>query len=430
MKKQLLTDTAIVGGFMALGAVLQPGPAVAEPVLGGFVEGAQAVRIEENTALGDGRIGDRTYPRSEFRLQATARDDSDLGSFFVRVDVVSDATSMRQTVVDFREAYVKLYLAKWLDVKFGRQVATWGTGDLVFANDLFAKDWEAFFTGLDDSYLKPPQDLLRMSFYLGGMTAELAASPYFTPDALPDGTRLSVYDPFAGEAVSVRRSPIILPPPRDATHGELFARVSGYQGSFEWALYGYRGFWPTPQGVAMIGEKPVLAYPRMWSSGASLRGPVGSFLAHAEGAWYVSQDDADGDDPLVANSQVRGFAGLEKSLGSDWTVGGQYYAEQILDYSGYEAGFEGMDPLFDELRSTVTLRVTKFLMNQNLMLSGFGYYGVSDEDWHLRLSSRYKVSDAVAATIGANLIDGEQPYTMFGQFRDNSNVYLRLRYSF
>jgi hypothetical protein len=161
-----------------------------------------------------------------------------------------------------------------------------------------------------------------------------------------------------------------------------------------------------------------------------LRGPAGSLLVHAEGAAYISQDDLDGDDPLVANSQVRGFVGAEKSLGSDWTVGGQYYVEQILDYEGYEAGFGDGEPRFDELRSTVTLRITKLMLNQNLMLSGFGYYGVTDEDWHLRLSSRYKLSDAVAATLGANLIDGEQPHTMFGQFRDNSNIYMRLRYSF
>lgn len=430
MKKRNRVGIGIVMTALIVSVPLVTVEVVAEPIIGGFIESAQAVRVDKNEALGDGELGDRTYPRNEFRMQATARDESDLGAFFARIDFLSDASRTSRSSVDVREAYVKLYPARWLDIKLGRQVATWGTGDLVFANDLFAKDWEAFFTGLDDSYLKPPQDLLRMSFYLKGITAEVAASPSFTPDMLPDGQRLSLYNPFSGTAANKMTGPMIQTPSSDVSHGELFGRVSGYQGSFEWALYGYRGFWPTPQGVAMRDEIPALIYPRLWSSGASLRGPVGSFLAHVEGAAYISQDDLDGDDPMIANSQLRGFAGLEKSLGNDWTVGGQYYVEKILDYEVYENGFGGGEPLFEELRSTVTMRVTKFMLGQNLMLSGFGYYGVTDEDYHLRLSTRYKVSDAVAATVGANLIDGDQPHTMFGQFRDNSNVYLRLRYSF
>jgi hypothetical protein len=426
MKYQGIQTLILFLGLALAGAA----PAAAAPLLGGFVEAAQAMRIDENPALGDGSPGDRDYPRSEFRAQFTARDGMDIGDFFLRVDLVSDATREKRTAVDVREAYIKLYLARWLDIKFGRQVATWGTGDLLFANDLFAKDWEAFFTGLDDSYLKPPQDLLRVSLYAGPLTAEIAAAPHFTPDALPDGTRLSLFDPFTGQTVGAAGAPAIAAPPKDMTHGELFARLFGRQGSFEWALYGYKGFWPTPQAVVVVDSLPALGYPRLLSGGASLRGPLASFLFHAEGALYASSDDPDGDDPRIANSQVRGFVGLEKSLGNDWTVGSQYYAEQILDYEEYAAGFGEAPAPYEELRSTVTLRLTKMMLNQDLTLSLFGYYGITDEDWHLRPSARYRVTDAVAATIGASLVDGDQPQTMFGQFRDNSNVFLRLRYSF
>ncbi len=424
MNMQAIVRNALIVMFFTVGTVQ------AAPIVGGFVEGAQVICVEENGALWAGNLGDRSYPRSEFRAQLTARDDLDLGSLFLRVDLVSDATIPDRSRLDVREAYIKLYPARWLDVKFGRQVATWGTGDLIFANDLFAKDWEAFFTGLDDSYLKPPQDLLRLSFYVGRVTAELAASPHFTPDALPDGRRLSVYSPFAQQTVGEMGAPSIQQLPRDGTHGELFARVFGTRGSFEWAFYGYKGFWPTPQAVTMASGSPALTYPSMWSGGASLRGPVGSWLVHAEGAAYISEDDPHGDDPMITNSQLRGFVGLEKSMGSDWTIGGQYYAEQMLDYDKYEAGFQGADPMFEELRSTATVRLTKFMLDQNLMLSAFGYWGITDEDWHVRPSVRYKVTDAIAATVGASLVGGDRPHTMFGQFRDNSNLYLRLRYSF
>ncbi len=398
-----------------------------QPIIGGFVEINQAIRVEKNSALGDGTLSARSYPRSEVRAQMTLRGTGEREEFFLRADLASDATTATRSMVDLREAYIKMHLTDWLDIKLGRQVATWGTGDFVFANDLFAKDWEAFFTGLDDAYLKPPQDLLRTSVYLSGVTIEIAASPYFTPDNIPDGRRLSIYNPFLGRVVGSSEAPTILPVGKKLNNGEIFGRLAGTHGGAEWTLYGYRGFWPTPQGMTVSGE---LFYPRLWSAGGSLQVPVGSFLAHAEAAAYVSQDDTDGRNPLIPNSQIRGFAGVEKSLGIDWTAGAQYYAEFMLDHDRYATGLPAGAPTFDELRSTVTGRITKLLHNQTIIVSAFAYWGVSDEDWHLRTSVGYKITDAINWTVGASLIGGNRPYTMFGQFRDNSNVYTRVRYSF
>ena len=54
---------------------------------------------------------------------------------------------------DMREGNVFIPL-ETMDIKVGRQVLTWGTGDLVFINDLFPKDWVSFFIGRDTEYLK------------------------------------------------------------------------------------------------------------------------------------------------------------------------------------------------------------------------------------------------------------------------------------
>lgn len=424
-----MRDRVLIVSLVALVSVWGSA-ASAQPIIGGFVEGIQAVRVEKNAALGDGGIGARRYPRSEIRLQLTAREAGDREEFFLRVDVVSDGTAATTTIVDLREAYIKLTLADWLDIKLGRQVATWGTGDLIFANDLFAKDWEAFFTALDDSYLKPPQNLLRVNFYVGGTTMEFAVSPVFTPDHLPDGSRLSVYNPFLGRTVGQTDAPEITTPSRTLANGEFFARVSGWERGAEWALYGYKGFWPTPQGAAAHG---VLYYPRLWSVGASLRGMIGSLLAHGEVAAYLSQDDDAGDNPLIANSQIRGFVGAEKSLGHDWTIGGQYYAEWMQQYDRYVASLAGSPagtPVFNEVRSTVTGRIGKWARGQTVYISLVGFWGITDEDWHVRPSVSYKITDAVKWTVGGSAVGGEMPYTTFGQFRDNTNMYTRLRYSF
>jgi hypothetical protein len=422
----------ILFGFLVL--ILLAGTTMAQPLLGGFVEGAQSIRLDGNNALDGGLgFGERAYPRSELRSQLTLQDALGDAEFYLRFDLLSDSRGEERSSVDLREAYLKLYLVDWLDIKLGRQVATWGTGDLVFANDLFAKDWQAFFTGLDDAYLKPPQDLLRLSFYMGSTTAELAISSQFTPDNLPDGSRLSVYNPFLGTPAAGEMTTIAQAPDSGLENGEIFGRFFGSRGSLEWALYGYKGFWPTPQ-IAVVPDStefaPYLTYPRMWSGGASLRGPLASLLVSAEVALYKAEDDADGTDPMVANSEVRGIFGVEKSLGNDWMVSGQYYGIYMLDYDGYEAGLMEGGPHYDELRSILTGRVTKMAMDQNLVFSLFGFYGVSDRDWHLRPAVSYKLSDSVKWTTGANIIGAEDTWTMFGQFIDNSSLYTRVRYSF
>jgi len=65
--------------------------------------------------------------------------------------------------LDLREASMSLRPTDDLDVRLGRQILTWGTGDLVFINDLFPKDWNAFILGRDEDYLKAPSDAFRLA---------------------------------------------------------------------------------------------------------------------------------------------------------------------------------------------------------------------------------------------------------------------------
>jgi len=417
---------------VALSAGLTAGTfsvADAEVYIDGFTEITQAVRVESNLALDNGAsFQNRNYPRGDARAQIRLSGSSEREEYFVRMDFLSDYARNKNVSVEFREAYLKLYLADWMSVKVGRQVATWGTGDLLFVNDLFAKDWVAFFTGQELSYLKRPQDLARLSFYRGGATFEFAIAPNYTMDNLPTGERLSVYNPFLRRSVGFDSAATVIEPGRTIGNAELFARVSGYLGSNEWALYGYRGFFPQPLGATSDGK---LYAPRMSSVGASIRGSVRGLLVNAEGAIYNSEEDNKGTNPAISNTSIKGLIGAEKSLGNDLTVSAQWFGDLTTDYDAFKAPFDSAGVAApDELRHTVTLRVTKMLWYQTLKLSFFGYWGISEEDYYLRPSVEYTFSDNVRITVGGNVVDGQQPNTMFGQFRDNSNVYLRLRRSF
>jgi hypothetical protein len=405
----------------------------AQPWISGFVEGAQALRIQHNSALDSSRsLSDREYPRSEVRVQLQLSGGGDRDEYFVRVDFLSDQLSSEVGQLDLREAYLKLFPADWFDLKIGRQVATWGTGDLLFVNDLFAKDFVAFVTGLDIGYLKLPQDLLRMAFYLGKPTLEIAVSPYYTMDNVPAGKRLSVYNPATGELVNSEGTLPTETQPTDLGHGEIFARLYGMSGNVEWAFYGYRGFYPQPVGLKIVDSMPVLFPPRLSSGGASLRGPLAGFLVHAEGALYYSEEDSDGTDPMLPNSTIRAIAGAERSLGNELTASAQWFGEYMLGFDDYRTHFDTtmLTPLQRALEQSVTVRLTKFYKNQTLKFTLFSFWGITAEDVYVRAIADYNITDPVNLTFGINWLDGNHPYTLFGQLQNNSNVYGRIRYSF
>jgi hypothetical protein len=75
------------------------------------------------------------------------------------------------------------------------------------------------------------------------------------------------------------------------------------------------------------------------------------------------------------------------------------------------------------------LRLTYRLRRETLIPSIFVFVSPDDGDAHLRPSIAYKWSDTVAVTAGANVMLGDDD-TFFGQLENNTNAYLRVRYSF
>ena len=76
------------------------------------------------------------------------------------------------------------------------------------------------------------------------------------------------------------------------------------------------------------------------------------------------------------------------------------------------------------------MRLTKLMMNQNLVLSFFSYASPSDGDAHLRPKVQYKWGDHWSFDLGANVFLGKDDHTFFGQFERNTNVYAGARYRF
>ncbi len=402
--------------------LLLAGPLLAGPLLaqntGGFVEARLGGRTQSDAGQDGASIRE---------VRAQVQHSRFLGPFDMQVkaDAVYDDLARDRGEVDLdrgegwldlRTAWVAARPADWMDLKVGRQVLTWGTGDLLFLNDLFPKDWQSFFNGRDVEYLKAPSDAVWSAVYLGEWTFDLVWTPRFDADRYLDGDGISFYP---GRFTPENPMPAELP-----EDSEFALRLARTFGSVETALYAYQGFWKSPGGFSAEG-RAVFPELRVWGASAQL--PAAGGLATVEGAYYDSLEDRSGDNPGVNNSEARLLAGFTREIAADFTLGVQAYVEWMMDHGAYEASLPEGQPARDEMREVTTLRLTRLLMNQNLILSGFVFASPTDEDVYVRASVEYKWSDTLSTTLGGNVFAGREPHTFLGQFEDNSNLYLAVR---
>jgi hypothetical protein len=313
------------------------------------------------------------------------------------------------------------------DLKLGRQVQTWGTGDLVFLNDLFPKDFVSFFAGRDDEYLKAPGNAFRISKYTKAVNIDFSWTPVFEPDVYLTGERFSFFSPIAGGNVAPDPPLSAIEPDESFSNGEFALRLFRTVAGREYALYAYRGFFKQPNALTESLES---TFAPLASLGASLRRPVGPGLLNAEVSYYASSDDRDGNDPLLPNDQFRFLTGYEWEARANFSVGLQYYLEWTLDHEALMASSPFPQDEPDEVRHLLTNRLTYRAGRDRYTWSLFTFYSPSDEDFYLRPVFTYRHSDQWSATAGANLFGGNEPQTFFSQLRDASNAYLRVRYNY
>ncbi len=416
----------IIGAFLSMAPRLE----AAMPEFHGFAEFAYGLKASDDNTKRDNfnLLEQRVQLKTKYLFEGDGFLAKRNSSLNVKGDFTVDEYFSGKTDFELRELNFSSTPYDWLDLKAGRQILTWGTGDYLFVNDLFPKDYISFFAGRDDEYLKKPSDALKMSFYPSLANIDFVVSK-FAPNTIAEGGRLSFFDSFQGGIAGTNSDRDLSEPSVQPANLEYALRIYRSFGSHELAFYYFRGFDKNPTSYKDEAARQ-LFYPRLDVYGTSLRGPALGGIGNIEFGYYNSREDSDGNNRLIANSLLKVLTGYEKDLGNDFKVGLQYLYDQTLDYGNYSANLLPTDFIFDEFRHLLTQRITKLYKNQTVTVSLFNFYSPSSKDGYIRPMVSYNLSDQWKATLGANLPWGEDDLTEFGQMKRNKNIFVRFRYSF
>ncbi|MBD8525246.1 hypothetical protein [Pseudomarimonas arenosa] len=377
-------------------------------LLSGYLEYRSAQRFDRNPLF------PHRASRDELKLKLEASDQADRLAWDVQLDLYADSLEGRLRS-DLREASLSFTLTDRAQFKLGRQVLGWGTGDLLFVNDRFPKDFVAPLSGGDDANFKVPSNTLRLLAGLGPLNVDLAYTPRFTSDRFPDGRRLSLFDPTLQRLVGGSR----LLDPEPPNNSETALRLARSHNGIEYAAYAYRGFDKQPLSADRNGAAQ---FRRRDTLGASVRGPLWGGIASAELGRERRRDGA-ADDSVVVPDKSAIMLGFERELRAKLSGGVQLYHERFDHHP------RALNPFAQGQRQLISLRLTQSSMQDRLQLSAIQFYSPDRHDRWLRGTASYRFSDDWLAGVQLNLFGG-LPNTLFGQFTDDSQLGLWLRRQF
>jgi hypothetical protein len=391
----------------------------------GFLMGNYSWRTSDQQPEGE-EGDDFLLAEERFRLDLLGWTENIEASIRFKGDLIYDHVA-EELDTDLREVYLD-YTTADFDFRLGRQIVTWGVGDLLFINDVFPKDYVSFFSGRPLEYLKIGVDGLRTRFSSALINAEFLVIPFFEPNNLPGSDRFLLFDPFP--AIPSREKE---EPKTTLENTQLALRLYRRIKDFDVSAYAYRGFWLTPNMMPDDLTSPtevITFYPKLSIYGMSTQGGALGGVLSIETGYYQSREDKGGKDQFIRNSQIRFLIGYQHQIWQDFTAGVQYYSEYMLNHDEYVENLPAGAPKLDEYRDITTVRLTQLLKHQTLKLSFFAFYSPSDEDYLIITEVKYNITDEFSAALGANIFGGPEDALNFGQFDKNDNIYAVVKYEF
>lgn len=385
--------------------------------LTGWMDTIQSVRTREPD--------DCLTSRARLRLEVSADFEAIYG--FVSVDAEKNWKISGETGIDLHESWFEYAGAQW-DARIGRQIIIWGKADGVQITDIISPpDYtESMTRDLDE--IRMPVDAAKFRLLGDYVVTELIWIPVFEAAVQPTGDNPWAIRQDLPENMRVSTaSPI--EPATTMENSEIALKVSGYFSGLDVAssvFYTWDDYPAYHRRVEDDGDIVRVSYipehHRLTVFGLEFSRPWSDFVfrgeaAYYKGRYYETKDLA--EDP-VPKDVFKWLGGIDWSPGNDWSLIAQLTGDYIVDHE---------DRLEDEEHDLLaTLNISKKLLGQTLILSGMIYYDMDDNEIYNRVKAEYAVTDAFHVSVGADIFHGGDG--QFGKYEDNSQVWIKAKYSF
>lgn len=382
-------------------ALLAPAPAPAE--VSGFVQARQAHGLEHapmvQEILGELLVEQGLGERAALSVRTEAHDDAVSGGR-----------------IALREGFLDWAPAPAVDLRLGRQVLTWGVSDYLYVNDVFPKNYDAFFTGAGFDRMKEAVDAARLAWHAHAGDVEAVVSRA-KADRLPAPDRFLATSPSTSAM------------PADDASDAVDAAIKASGHAAGWDLAGYAATFRSREPRYFVDASgPRSDRPRLAHLGLSLTGNAGAGLAWLEaGVRHAGQPPDGVVSRNFLGSSARLIAGYSREIGPDVTASAQLQLEAATEYHRYLAALApGVRPV-ERIATTLHLRLQGAWINQTVR-AGAQVFAAGEGDAHLNPFASWSPADGWTLEAGANLFSGK-PDTRYGAFEDDSSAYLLGRYS-
>jgi len=348
----------------------------------GFLDSYHAVRTESPN--------DWMSSRTRLRTEATLEKDG--AGLFASANLVYNAILKDKSGLQLREAYSFWSSEHW-DIRAGKQIISWGVADGLRVTDVISPMDYSEFLAQDYDDIRIPVGAMRVRYSRNQWSLDLVAVPVAEFFNIP----MDPKNPW-----SIGPFPVGPEPATKLCNMEYGARMSFFLSGVDFSLVALHTWNKMPE---LIGNS--YGYHRLGVFGGDVSVPLGKFVIRAEAAEYRCHEFDD--------SSANGLIGVDWYPGNDWNVSAQFH---------HSIRFSGADRSSD----MATFRASKALLGNTLSLQTFAYIDVTDGGIFNRLSADYAVSDQVHALLGYDFFHADKG--MFTFYADNSEVWIKLKYSF
>jgi hypothetical protein len=383
----------------------------------GWLEGIQSMRVRAPH--------DEVTSRTRLRLEMAA--DMGLLYGFVSADAEKNRIIASETGVELHELWLEHADTNW-DIRVGRQIIIWGKADGVQVTDIICPpDYtESITRDLDE--IRQPVEAAKLRLLGKSVNLELIWIPVFRAAKMPEGDNPWAMTMTPPPGVRMREDDM-RKPGISLQNSEVAMKVSGYFSGVDVAASAFYTWDDMParhRSVSYASGAPDIRFRpkhhRMTVLGLEFSRPWSDFVFRGEAAHYIGryrETTAPARDPTPKDS-LRWLLGLDWTPGDDWTVSAQALNEKIFGYKPHLSAREN-EPL-------VTLNISKKLLNQTLTLSNMIYYEPDDGEFFNRAKAEYEIADGFFASAGVDVFSGGDG--QFGVYRDNTQVWFKLKYNF